>query len=140
MAKVIQKGFTLVELMISVAIIGILASSALNIYPNYVKRSRVAEGLNLASGIKTLVSEHLASQNAWPENNAALGLGHFNQASSGSVRQITVERNKVIVTFNEKVDDGKDIIFVGFLSEGSITWSCTGGTLPSTVRPTQCRP
>jgi len=72
--KAVQKGFTLIELMIVVAIIGILAAIAIPAYQDYTVRAQVTEGLNLASAVKASVSESFATNGAWPANLAALGM------------------------------------------------------------------
>ena len=72
--KSIQKGFTLIELMIVVAIIGILAAIAIPAYQDYTIRSQVTEGLNLAADLKAAVAEQFAQTGAWPANNAAVGI------------------------------------------------------------------
>ena len=74
MKKAIQKGFTLIELMIVVAIIGILAAIAIPAYQDYTIRAQVTEGLNLAGDLKAAVAEHFAQFGAWPADNAALGI------------------------------------------------------------------
>ena len=72
--KSVQKGFTLIELMIVVAIIGILAAIAIPAYQDYTVRSQVTEGLNLASDLKAAVAETFAQTGSWPADNSALGL------------------------------------------------------------------
>ena len=74
MLKQIQKGFTLIELMIVVAIIGILAAIAIPAYQDYTIRSQVTEGLNLASSVKAAVAETLAQTGIWPTNLTTLGI------------------------------------------------------------------
>ena len=72
--KAIQKGFTLIELMIVVAIIGILAAIAIPAYQDYTIRSQVTEGLSLAASIKTAVAERFANTGAWPISLTELGI------------------------------------------------------------------
>ena len=73
--KVIQKGFTLIELMIVVAIIGILAAIAIPAYQDYTIRAQVTEGLTLAGDLKAGIAEYTAQVGEWPAGMAELGLG-----------------------------------------------------------------
>ena len=97
MMKKVQKGFTLIELMIVVAIIGILAAIAIPAYQDYVIRSQVSEGLTLASSVKTSVAEYFADRGQWPATEAALGI---TQPPSGKyVSGITVANGTITITY-----------------------------------------
>jgi type IV pilus assembly protein PilA len=74
MLKTVQKGFTLIELMIVVAIIGILAAIAIPAYQDYTVRAQVTEGLNLAGDLKAAVAEDFANTGAWPATEQTLGM------------------------------------------------------------------
>src|ERR1700754_4201771 len=73
MLKQVQKGFTLIELMIVIAIIGILAAIAIPAYQNYTIRSQITEGLTLADGWKTAIAEYYANTGNWPQQSNLTG-------------------------------------------------------------------
>ena len=134
-----QKGFTLIELMIVVAIIGILAAVALPAYQDYTKRAHVSEGLSLAAGLKTAATEYYSSEGKWPANNAAAGAEAT--ITGNAVSSITIDKNTITITYDTKVDDAatNTVTLVGTAANGSITWSCKGGTVVQKYRPANCR-
>ncbi|MBR5941030.1 MAG: pilin [Neisseriaceae bacterium] len=98
--SIYQKGFTLIELMIVVAIIAILAAIALPAYQDYTKRSRISEALSLAGGSKVSVTEYYHSEAKWPANNAQCGMEAPNSIRGKSVDSVTVstDNTKGIIT------------------------------------------
>ena len=144
--KAIQKGFTLIELMIVVAIIGILAAVAIPAYQDYTVRTKVSEGLSLASGVKTTVAETRLSAGTWRlGGNTSYGLALPVSITGNNVGSISVGTAGVI-TVNYARDaaiNGKTIILRPTVGEGGIRWSCTAFNTATTValkyRPANCR-
>ena len=137
-----QAGFTLIELMIVVAIIGILAAIAIPAYQDYVKRVHVSEGLQIADGVKTSVAEYYASSGSWPSTNASAGLPATSSSVNGNaVSGVRINYSQIIITYNTAVISGLTIILQGKDNDGAIEWDCrSSGTVPAKYRPTSCRP
>lgn len=134
-----QKGFTLIELMIVVAIVGILAAIAIPAYQDYTIRARVTEGLNLASSAKLAVSETAITNNALPATQAATG--YVSPAATPNVASIVTGAAGVItITYTAAAGGGTIIMTPTLQANGDVTWICTGGTLLPKYRPASCRP
>nr|WP_281419405.1 pilin [Thiothrix unzii] len=136
-----QQGFTLIELMIVVAIIGILAAIAMPAYQDYTKRSHVTEGLNLAASAKSGVTEFFADRGAFPTSNVEAGLATATNIGGNSVRSVAVGAAGVItITYRTNVTPGATLLLTPTNSSGSITWSCKlNGTVAQKYRPSSCR-
>ncbi|EMT4182124.1 pilin, partial [Neisseria gonorrhoeae] len=91
----LQKGFTLIELMIVIAIVGILAAVALPAYQDYTARAQVSEAILLAEGQKSAVTEYYLNHGEWPENNSAAGVASASEIKGKYVESVTVEKGVV---------------------------------------------
>ena len=141
MKRTMQKGFTLIELMIVVAIIGILAAIALPAYQDYTKRTHVSEGLTLAGGAKTSVTEFYSSMGHFPSSHTSAGLAADTDIKGNAVTKVTVTANTglITITYNDKVESGKTLVLSPATNAGSITWKCKGGDVNTKYRPSNCR-
>ena len=135
-----QQGFTLIELMIVVAIIGILAAIAIPAYQDYVIRAKVTEAVNVASAAKTSVTEYNLTNNSWPNNNNEAGIG---AVSSQYVESITVNGGVITVAVRATVGAaGLQILLSPSSGTNAIDWSCYRGSTSaenSRYLPANCR-
>jgi len=140
-----QQGFTLIELMIVVAIIGILAAIAIPAYQDYTIRAQVSEGLNLSGAAKAAVTEFYQDQGAAPTTNAMAGL---DDAIAGKYVASVVVGAAGAITVTYGGDANANLIAAGTLamtpdfatSPGSVQWGCSSAGIPNKWLPAACRP
>lgn len=138
-----QNGFTLIELMIVVAIIGILASVAMPAYQSYSVRAQVSEGLNIAGPVQSSMAEFYYDNGTFPTDNADAGLALPAAFTGNYVAGISVNDADVIITYGNDANaqiNGQTVLLTATPNQGSLNWVCTsGGVIPTTLLPAVCR-
>ena len=144
--KQLQKGFTLIELMIVVAIIGILAAVAIPAYQDYIARSQVSEAVSLMGSAKTPLAEYFADKGAWPALSDVMGntsgkyTGSIVSTGTASVNgtssAYTIGASMKTSTINAAIT-GKTAYL--FTTDAGKTWNCTKGDMDSKYLPGACR-
>jgi type IV pilus assembly protein PilA len=146
--KNMQKGFTLIELMIVVAIIAILAAIAIPAYQDYLIRSQVSEGAVLSDGSKTAISEFYSNKGRFPGINASAGLATAASITGKYVTEVNVGTKSGVIeaTYGNQANtkiSTKILAFSAITHAGSIEWTCSDAAGDTTVDakylPTTCR-
>ena len=144
--KDLQKGFTLIELMIVVAIIAILAAIAVNQYQDYVIRSQVSEGSSLADGVKTAIVEYVDNRGSFPGSNYSAGLASPGSISGQFVSKVDVGLVRGVirvyygtVNASPKLPVTQILQFSAVSHAGSVEWHCKSDSLPQKWCASSCK-
>ncbi|HEZ3605014.1 TPA: pilin [Neisseria meningitidis] len=124
----LQKGFTLIELMIVIAIVGILAAVALPAYQDYTARAQVSEAILLAESQKSAVTEYYLNHGIWPANNSSAGVASSSDIKGKYVKEVTVAKGVITATMlssgvNKEIQ-GKKLSLWAKRQDGSVKWFC----------------
>ena len=141
--KKIQQGFTLIELMIVIAILGILMAIAIPAYQDYTVRAKVSEGMNVAGAAKLAVAETRQTAGQWPADNTEAGVASPGSITGNNVASVTVNQGVLEIRFtNEPALDGDMLVLSPSFTGGSVAWTCdedAGTTVTSKYLPASCR-
>jgi|SRR5690625_4241883 len=138
-----EHGFTLIELMIVVAILAILMAIAIPAYQDYTIRAQVTEGMNLAGGAKSAIWDYWSSKGDFPDNNNEAGLA--STIKGEYVSQVSIDNHgQITITFGSNANSsisGKFLILKAErdVDDASMEWSCNEGDVPVKYRPARCR-
>ena len=132
----LQKGFTLIELMIVVAIIGILAAIAIPAYQDYTIRAQVTEGMNLAAAAKAAVAETFLNRGKAPATRTAAGMSQNDIDTVGKyVTKVGVTDGTITITYGNEANqaiNGKTLNLVPYISaDNSVSWMCGAAKAPT---------
>jgi len=135
----LQQGFTLIELMIVVAIIGILAAVAIPSYQDYTARAQVTEAVSLTSAFKTGLAEFYADSGSYPANLTAIGTTTSGKYVASMVVASSGGAVSVTATMGTGTNPGVSGSTLILWSNDSLQWNCNEGDILAKYRPTTCK-
>lgn len=135
----VKKGFTLLEIMIVIAILGILASIAIPAYQNYTVKARVSEGLSLATSAKLAIAETVLMTHRLPINQHETGYETPNPTVNVASIVIRDNTGDIEISYTQIAGAGHLILHPELKASGELQWSCLGGSLAEKYRPHTCR-
>lgn len=138
----LNRGFTLIELMIVVAIIGILAAIAIPMYSDYIVRSQVSEGIQLTGGAKIAIIEFHQERGRYAADNTEAGAAEPLDINGRYVTSVTIAGPVITVKYGNEVRGsitGQTVTLTADDSAGSVRWICKSGTIDEKYLPTACR-
>ena len=136
-----HEGFTLIELMFVVAVVGVLAAFAVPTYQNYLIRAQVSEGLTLSVGAKAAVSGYFMDRGTWPSDNAAAGLADQHDILGTYTEHVAVEDNVIEIKYGYDANSAifnEKITLTAAGNAGRIRWTCTSAIRAQHL-PSSCR-
>lgn len=136
-----QKGYTLLELMLILAVLSILMMIAIPAYQEYKYRAMVVEGISVMAGVRREIETAYQSTGIWPSDNLTAGIGPPESFQTKYLDSIEVGEDGVVtVTYGgTSTLNGETIIWTPTATGGNFQWDCKGGTLVDKLRPTVCK-
>jgi type IV pilus assembly protein PilA len=132
------RGFTIIELLIVVTIIGIISAMAIPAYMGYVTRAKVAEAAEMVGPFKTAVTDRFLQNGVFPADNAAAGFDAPAAEKGQYVKSVQVAGGVIVLTFGDPALLDRTITYTPVAAGAAITWTCTS-TLPPHLVPKDCR-
>lgn len=133
MNKITYKGFTLIELMIVIAIIAILAAIAIPAYQDYAKRARLSEAVNLIARTKIAVTEYYSNEGTWPKDNLQAEMIAASDIRGKGIDAIVIDKGVIKAKTSQKIISGGELWFTPIADGSNLSSATPGIALPSST-------